>query len=76
MNREASAIDSNEQPTLFLIGIDDRLTQLLNSMRLHTVALRSPEEFLAQYDPNQAGCIVCEAVFANGMSGFQFMSVL
>jgi FixJ family two-component response regulator len=76
MIKEQITRTENAEPTLFLIGLDDRMTQLLISMRLATQSFVSPEEFLAEVDLNCFGCIISDVAFKTGSSGFLLLRSL
>jgi two-component system response regulator FixJ len=66
----------SSEPTLFLVGIDDRLTQLLASMRIRIESFPAPETFLEQVDQDRMGCVFCDVAFGTGFTGFQLLTAV
>lgn len=66
-------------PTVFIIDDDDgvraTLQMLVGSAGLHTEAYASAPQFLADYRPPEAGCVVVD-VRMPGMSGLDLQAVL
>jgi two-component system, LuxR family, response regulator FixJ len=52
------------EPTVFIVDDDaafaESLAALVSSMQLKTKVFSSPEEFLAQFDPAAAGCLILD----------------
>jgi len=67
------------EPIVFLIDDDDgvrrSLDALLRSNGLKTAAFASARDFLAQFDPDAAGCLVTD-VRLPGMSGIELLQKL
>ncbi|MFO0427494.1 MAG: response regulator transcription factor [Planctomyces sp.] len=76
MEKESESFSAAEEPTLFLIGLEDRLSQLLLSMKIRVDSFIRPEEFLTAGCMDRPGCIVCEVSLASGVSGFQLLKLL
>ena len=68
--------NDTDEPTLFLIGIDDHLAALLVSMKIRVETFDSVEHFLSTATPDQPGCIVCEVRVGTGISGFDLLGRL
>jgi two-component system response regulator FixJ len=66
-------------PTVFIVDDDEAvrnsLRLLLKSVGLAAVALPTAQEFLAKYDPQQAGCLILD-VRMPGMSGLELQEQL
>jgi two-component system, LuxR family, response regulator FixJ len=73
------ANDRHATPTVFVVdddeGVRDSLRFLLKSVGLTTKTLGSAAEFLAGYDPAQAGCLILD-VRMPGMSGLELQQQL
>lgn len=68
--------NDTDEPTLFLIGIDDHLAALLVSMKIQIETFDSIEHFLATATLDHPGCIVCEVRVGTGISGFDLLGKL
>ena len=66
-------------PTVFVVddesGVRSALTRLFRSAGWATRDFASPEEFLASYDPEAAGCLVLDFAMP-GLDGVQLQSAL
>lgn len=67
------------QPTVFVVEDDEAVRRLMRTL-LHSVGLNtathgSAQEFLAQYNPQQSGCLVLD-VRMPGMSGLELQQLL
>lgn len=76
MTPETSTDQAGETSTLFLIGIDDRLTQLLASLRIQVASFASINDFLAVRTSDRPGCIICDVMVSVEMSGFHLLRLL
>jgi FixJ family two-component response regulator len=69
----------DENPTVFVIDDDqaarESVVALVSLRGLNAKAFASAEDFLQQFDPSQAGCIVVDVRMA-GMSGIQLLQHL
>jgi FixJ family two-component response regulator len=70
---------TQREPAVFVVDDDEAvrnlLRLLLKSLGMQAVTLGSAEEFLAGYDPDQAGCIILD-VRMPGMSGIELQDEL
>jgi FixJ family two-component response regulator len=70
---------TQQEPVVFVVDDDEAvrnsLRLLLKSLGMQAVTLGSAEEFLAGYDPDQAGCIILD-VRMPGMSGIELQDEL
>jgi RNA polymerase sigma factor (sigma-70 family) len=66
-------------PTVFVVDDDGAIrkavSRLLRSAGIAVAVFESPTEFLAQYDPNTAGCLVLDLAMP-GFNGLQLQTVL
>ncbi len=66
-------------PTVFIVddepSVLKSLSRLMRSAKLVALTFSSPQEFLAQYDPQMPGCLILD-VSMPGMSGLQLQQVL
>ena len=76
MTPESTSDPTSESPTLFLIGIDDRLTQLLASMRIQAASFQSINDFLAVRTSDRPGCVLCDVMVSVETSGFHLLRML
>jgi len=78
--RESTARESTaRESTVFVVDDDDAvrdgLRMLLESAGLQAQSFRSPEEFIAGYRPDRAGCLVLD-IRMPGMSGLELQQRL
>ena len=73
-NTANTAIETT--PTIFLIGIDERIEQLLSSMGVQINVFQTAEEFLTAADLKSPGCIVCDMHITAGISGIGLLKTL
>lgn len=70
---------SQAAPTVFIVDDDPAvlksLSRLLRSVQLTVVTFGSPEEFLAQHDPREPGCLVLD-VSMPGLNGLELQEAL
>jgi FixJ family two-component response regulator len=66
--------DTRRQPTVYILDDDDgmrrALTVLISTVGYRPMAFARPTEFLAKYDPEQAGCLVLDVRMPE-MSGLE-----
>jgi FixJ family two-component response regulator len=69
----------NTESIVFIVDDDEAvrrsLEMLLTAIGMHTRAYAGCEEFLAEYDPLQTGCLVLD-IRLPGMDGLELLSVL
>lgn len=63
-------------PTIFMIGIDERIEHLLSSMGVQIYVFQTVEAFLAAADLKSPGCIVCDMHITAGISGIGLLKTL
>lgn len=70
---------SQAAPKVFIVDDDPAvlksLSRLLRSVQLTVVTFGSPEEFLAQHDPREPGCLVLD-VSMPGLNGLELQEAL
>lgn len=76
MIMDTQPLENAESPTLYLVGLEERLTQFLSSMKIRTEYFSSPEDFLPALSSVRPGCIVCDVVVTAGISGFQLLRLV
>ncbi len=76
MTTASPAEPTGEAPALYLIGLDERLTQLLASLRIQTMSFRSANDFLAVPSSDRPGCVICDVMVSVETSGFQLLRLL
>jgi len=68
------------EPTVFVVDDDHALRgslqALLAAQGLRMAGYASSREFLAEFDPEQPGCVVLDMLLEGGESGFQLLSDL
>ena len=71
--------DNEPTPTVYLVDDDasvrSALTRALNAEGFHVMSWASADAFLADYDPEKAGCLVADVAMP-GTDGLQLQSLL
>src|SRR4029079_3556152 len=71
--------DNESTPTVYLVDDDasvrSALTRALNAEGFHVMSWASADAFLAEYDPEKAGCLVADVAMP-GTDGLQLQSLL
>lgn len=71
--------ETKRKPVIYIVDDDDgmrrALTVLMTTVGYQPVAFARPAEFLAKYDPNQAGCVVLDVRMPE-MSGLEVQQQL
>jgi two-component system response regulator FixJ len=71
--------DKETKPVIYIVDDDDgmrhALTVLMGTVGYQAVAFARPSEFLAQYDPNQPGCVILDVRMPE-MSGLEVQQQL
>ena len=79
MTSPGTAKDTKRKPIVYIVDDDDgmrrALTVLMTTVGYQPVAFARPSEFLAKYDPNQAGCLVLDVRMPE-MSGLEVQQQL
>ena len=76
MNGYSENADTQKTPTIFLIGVDERIEQILSSMGVQIKLFKTVEDFLAAADLKASGCIVCDMHITAGISGIGLLKTL
>ena len=71
--------ETKRKPVIYIVDDDDgmrrALTVLMTTVGYQPIAFARPAEFLAKYDPNQAGCVVLDVRMPE-MSGLEVQQQL